>query len=135
MPARSPVSSPSESVGTPFTSTWRMPSASRFGSKTVPRSANTCGSKTATSARAPSRRTPRSERPIRSAGWPVSRKTASSGVSSRSSRTMNRQNHDAHVYAPWKNDSASLPSGASVVASEPGTQSRCANASRCWSSE
>ena len=50
-----------------------MPTASRFGSKTVPRSANAAGSKTATSARAPSRRTPRSERPIRSAGWPVSR--------------------------------------------------------------
>ena len=48
---------------------------------------------------------------------------------------MKRQNHDAHVYAPWKYDSASLPFGARVVASEPGTQSRCANASRCWSSE
>ena len=79
MPARSPVSSPFESVGTPFTSTCRMPAASRFGSKTVPRSANPCGSKTAMSARAPSRRTPRSERPIRSAGWPVSRWTASCG--------------------------------------------------------
>ena len=69
------------------------------------------GSKTATSARAPSRRMPRSARPMRSAGWPVSRWTASSGESSRSSRTMKRQNHDAHVYAPWKNDSASLPFG------------------------
>ena len=27
------------------------------------------------------------------------------GESSRSSLTMKRQNHDAHVYAPWKNDS------------------------------
>ena len=74
-------------------------------------------------------------RPIRSAGRPVSLNTASSGVSSRSSETMKRQNHDAHVYAPWKNDSASAPSGASVVASEPGMQSSCANASRCCSSE
>ena len=51
----------------------------------------------ATSAHAPTRSTPRSVRPTRRAGSPVSRFTASSADKSRASRTMNRQNHAAHV--------------------------------------
>ncbi len=73
----------------------------------------------------------RSARPAaRSAcGWPPP------ASSSRSSRTMKRQNHDGpRVGAVEERRRASGPSGASVVASEPGTQSGCANASRCCSS-
>ena len=60
---------PSRSVCTPLTSTWRMPSASWFGSKVVPRSANAAGSKTVdvgARARRAARRGP--ERPSRAAG-------------------------------------------------------------------
>ena len=64
----------------------------------------------------------------------IKKGTAAAGESNRVSFTMKRKNHDAHVYAPWKNDSARGPSGASVVASDPGTQSGCAKASRCSSS-
>ena len=65
------------------------------------------GSNTATSARAAPRGGFRGRRGRwRSAGWPVRRMDGVLRGEQPSSRTMKRQNHDAHVYAPWKNDSA-----------------------------
>ena len=100
-PLREPVSAPPLSVTTPLTITVSIPVASRLGSNVVPSSRNASGSKTAMSAWAPARRTPRSGIPIRSAGWLVSRRIASGRLSTRSCWTQKRRYQAAQVYAPW----------------------------------
>ena len=98
IPPRSPVSCPSRSVCTPFTTTCRMPTASWFGSKVVPRSANALRVEDGhVGARArPQHAAVGRDRAARRAGRSACARRRP-GESSRSSLTMKRQNHEAHV--------------------------------------
>ena len=58
---------------------------------------------------------------------------AASGLRRAVSRTMKRQNQAAQPYAPMNAEPASGPSGASAVASEPGTHRPWANTDSCIS--
>src|SRR5438477_1527743 len=96
-PSGSTASRPSSRITTPFTTTARMPRASETsrsapaGKSRTRRSGEqptVAGSKTVTSAASPGARRPRSAMPKTSAGWLVSRRTASSSESTPRSRTQ-----------------------------------------------
>ncbi len=87
LPPRSPVTFPSLSATTPFTSTTRIPSDSASGFSYVARSITVAVSKTAMSAAIPGAISPRSATPMIAAGSPLILRTAFSHVSTFVSRT------------------------------------------------
>src|SRR3990172_1844112 len=86
-PGLAPVCAPSRTTSTPFTTTCRTPTDSWCGRSNVARSAIVAGSKTTMSAFIPSLSRPRSAIARRVATAEVALRTASSSVSTRSSRT------------------------------------------------